>query len=163
MSDAQEARPESLSLAAALSAAAERDQRKVDLLHMTQHFDLLKSFRPEAVVSKFFTAARYLTAGVIPRHVWPSRPPADWFRDVQSFLKNPMNKKYSIQEFNLMLSRTGHVEYMYIEAFKALFPDAKRMKAAQFGDIAFRAHGVTGAQGRPSVASGFRHLAPPRQ
>ena len=36
-----------------------------------------------------------------------------------------------------MLSRTGHIEYMYTEEFKALFPDAKRMKAAKFGDIAF--------------------------
>jgi hypothetical protein len=71
--------------------------------------------------------------------LWPSSPgpPADWFRDVKSFLKNPTNKKYSIQEFNLMLNRNGHIEFMYIEAFKKLFPDTKRLKAAHFGDIAF--------------------------
>ncbi len=79
---AQEARsrssspgPESLSplLAAGLAQAAARDQRKLDLLCMTQHFDFLQSFRPESVVKKFFADARK-TAGAQPFHVptvWP--------------------------------------------------------------------------------------------
>jgi hypothetical protein len=36
-------------LAAGLAEAAARDQRKLDLLRMTRHFDCLQSFRPESV------------------------------------------------------------------------------------------------------------------
>jgi hypothetical protein len=66
---------ESLSplLEAELAKADARDQRKLDLLRMMQHVNLLRRFRPESIVQEFFGAARLRTAGPTPRHV-----PTDW-------------------------------------------------------------------------------------
>ena len=43
---------------AALSAAAAKDQQQADLIRMLKNLQLLKRFRPEAVVTEFFTYAR---------------------------------------------------------------------------------------------------------
>ena len=43
---------------AGLSAAAAKDQQQADLIRMLKNLQLLKRFRPEAVVTEFFTYAR---------------------------------------------------------------------------------------------------------
>ncbi len=68
--------PASLSpvLAAALVQAAARDQRKVEVWRMKMNFQLMMSYRPEAVIRAFFASVRLRTAGIPPRHVpteWP--------------------------------------------------------------------------------------------
>ncbi len=52
----QESRPSALT--AALSAGAASDRRHASLILFVSAFSLLKSYRPEAVVTKFFAAAR---------------------------------------------------------------------------------------------------------
>ena len=62
-------------LAAALSAAADRDQLRLERFFCQHHFNHLESFRPEAVLRKFFAGARPMTSGVKPVHVptvWPA-------------------------------------------------------------------------------------------
>jgi hypothetical protein len=67
-----------------------------------------------------------------------SSPPAAWMQIVQSFLKNPIQTKYSIQQFKLMLERNHYIEHMYIEGFKTIFPDTKRLAVGhEFGDAVF--------------------------
>ena len=88
-------------------------------------------FKSGSVSETLFNAKRLF--------LWPDgrSPTAHWFRNVQVFLDKQGNKKYSLEQLKLMLSRNHHIEYMYSEAFRALFPDAKRMERHQFGDIVF--------------------------
>ena len=62
------------SLSAALSAAADRDQQRLEWFHCLQYFSHLESLRPEAVLSAFFATARAQTSGALPISVptqWP--------------------------------------------------------------------------------------------
>lgn len=62
------------SLSAALSAAADRDQQRLEWFHCLQYFSHLESLRPEAVLSAFFATARAQTSGALPILVptqWP--------------------------------------------------------------------------------------------
>jgi hypothetical protein len=45
-------------LSAALSLAAAKYQQKADFIRMMKNLQLLKRFRPEAVVTEFFSLAR---------------------------------------------------------------------------------------------------------
>ena len=66
--------PPTSTLEAALSAAADRDQQRLEWFHCLGHFARLESLRPEAVLRDFFAHVRPRTRKKEPLHVptvWP--------------------------------------------------------------------------------------------